>query len=66
MARALSHVTELTAEHREKSKILSQLAREGPKGQEKRIGQIFEQPFFGATPTLDLAIWPTLQALEDV
>jgi hypothetical protein len=60
MARIGSHVTELPAERRAKSKILSQLARERRKGQEKRIGQIFEQPIFAATPTLDGAIWRSL------
>jgi hypothetical protein len=51
---------ELPAQHPEKSKILSQLAREWRKGQEKRIEQIFEQPIFAATPTLDAGIWRSL------
>jgi hypothetical protein len=51
---------ELPVERRAKSKILSQLARRRPKGQEMRIEQIFAQPIFAATLTLDSAIWPSL------
>jgi hypothetical protein len=59
-ARVGSHLMELAAQHCETSKILSQLARERRKGQEKRIDGIFAQPIFAATPTLDAAIWRSL------
>jgi hypothetical protein len=52
----------VAAERRAKSKIVSQLARERRKGQEKRSKPFVARLIFAATPTLDGAIWRSLWA----